>query len=133
MTRRPPRSTRTDTLFPYTTLVRSPAFLDIAQGDDAARALDCLAQAVYYEARSETIEGQQAVAQVVLNRVRNPAFPNSVCGTVYEGSPRSTGCQFTFTCAGSLTARREPAAREGARQVEQMGPGGTVHAPGGGG
>src|SRR3546814_14176438 len=73
--------------------------------------------------------GQQAVAQVVLNRVRNPAFPNSVCGTVYEGSSRSTGCQFTFTCDGSLTARREPAAWERARQVAQMALAGFVYAP----
>ncbi|RIA44250.1 cell wall hydrolase [Hephaestia caeni] len=107
----------------------APAFLDTAQGDDAARALDCLTQAVYYEARSEPIEGQQAVAQVVLNRVRNPAFPNSVCGTVYEGSSRSTGCQFTFTCDGSLTARREPAAWERARQVAQAALAGFVYAP----
>ncbi|HVI97998.1 MAG TPA: cell wall hydrolase [Sphingomonas sp.] len=107
----------------------APAFLDTASGDDARRALDCLTQAVYYEARSESLEGQQAVAQVVLNRVRNPAFPNSVCGTVYEGSSRSTGCQFTFTCDGSLAARREPAAWEQARQVAQAALAGFVYAP----
>jgi hypothetical protein len=74
--------------------------------EDAQRALECLTAAVYYEARSETVEGQRAVAQVVLNRVRNPAFPNSVCGVVYQGSERSTGCQFTFTCDGSMNAPR---------------------------
>lgn len=49
--------------------------------------------------------GQAAVAQVVLNRVRHPAFPGTVCGVVYQGSQRKTGCQFTFTCDGSLTRR----------------------------
>ena len=108
----------------------APAFLDTAaSAGDAARALDCLTQAVYYEARSESLEGQQAVAQVVLNRVRNPAFPNSVCGTVYEGSSRSTGCQFTFTCDGSLAARREPAAWEEARKVAAAALAGFVYAP----
>lgn len=73
------------------------------------RALDCLAAAVYYEARSEPLEGQRAVAQVVLNRVRDPLFPASVCGVVFQGSDRLTGCQFTFTCDGSLLVPpREP-------------------------
>jgi hypothetical protein len=66
------------------------------------RALECLTSAVYYEAGQESTDGQRAVAQVVLNRVRHPAFPASVCGVVYEGSTRATGCQFTFTCDGSL-------------------------------
>jgi spore germination cell wall hydrolase CwlJ-like protein len=71
-----------------------------------AQALQCLASAVYYEAGNQDEDGERAVAQVVLNRVRHPAFPNSVCGVVYEGSTRPTGCQFTFTCDGSLA--REP-------------------------
>lgn len=65
-------------------------------------ALQCLTQAIYYEAASESDAGQRAVAQVVLNRVRHPAFPHSVCGVVYQGSELSTGCQFSFTCDGSL-------------------------------
>jgi hypothetical protein len=70
---------------------------------DRLRALDCLAQAIYYEAGNESEEGRRAVAQVVLNRVRNPAFPDSVCGVVYQGPLRvGGGCQFTFTCDGSL-------------------------------
>ena len=63
---------------------------------------DCLAQAVYYEARGETRPGQIAVAQVVANRVRSKHFPDTVCGVVYQGSERSTGCQFSFTCDSSL-------------------------------
>ena len=72
---------------------------------DGERALQCLAQAIYYEARSESEEGQEAVAQVVLNRVRHPSWPSSVCGVVYQGPMRAGGgCQFTFTCDGSLAA-----------------------------
>ena len=73
------------------------------------RAATCLTQAIYYEAASEPADGKRAVAQVVLNRMRSPAFPNSVCGVVYQGADRPTGCQFTFTCDGSL--RRQPNAR----------------------
>ncbi len=62
----------------------------------------CLAEAVYYEARSETRAGQIAVAQVVVNRVRSKHFPDSLCDVVYQGSERSTGCQFSFTCDGSM-------------------------------
>lgn len=85
-----------------------------------AAALRCLTQAIYYEAASEPADGQRAVAQVVLNRVRHPAFPNTVCGVVYQGSQRVTGCQFSFTCDGSLAripslggwARAEGVARD---------------------
>ena len=69
---------------------------------DRARALTCLTQAIYYEAASEPDAGQRAVAQVVLNRVAHPAYPKTVCGVVYQGSERPTGCQFTFTCDGAL-------------------------------
>ena len=68
---------------------------------DQRRALLCMTQAVYYEGGYEPIEGRRAVAQVVLNRMRHPAFPKSVCGVVYQGS--GTGvCQFTFVCDGAL-------------------------------
>lgn len=73
-----------------------------ASGDDRARAVQCLSQAVYYEAAREPEVGQEAVAQVVLNRMRHPAYPKTVCGVVYQGSARATGCQFTFTCDGAL-------------------------------
>ena len=65
-------------------------------------ALTCLTQAVYYEAGFEPGTGQQAVAQVVLNRMRHPIFPHTVCGVVYQGADLKTGCQFSFTCDGSL-------------------------------
>ena len=108
----------------------APAFLaDDQSADNANRALDCLTAAVYYEARSESDDGQRAVAQVVLNRVRNPAFPGSVCGVVYQGSLRSTGCQFSFTCDGSLAARREPGAWEHAREIASAALAGEVYSP----
>jgi spore germination cell wall hydrolase CwlJ-like protein len=66
---------------------------------------DCLTAAIYYEAASEPDDGQRAVAQVVLNRVAHPAYPKTVCGVVYQGSERGTGCQFTFTCDGALARK----------------------------
>ena len=66
-----------------------------------ASAQSCLAAAVYYEAGDDFV-GERAVAQVVLNRLRHPAFPKTICGVVFEGSERQTGCQFTFSCDGSL-------------------------------
>lgn len=74
---------------------------------DGLRARTCLAAAMLYEAGSD-VAGQLAVAQVVLNRVRHPAFPNSVCGVVLQGSDRASGCQFTFTCDGALARRPSP-------------------------
>ena len=74
----------------------------------SASALDCMTAAIYYEAGYEPITGQRAVAQVILNRVRHPAFPDTVCGVVFQGSDRSTGCQFTFTCDGALARRPAP-------------------------
>lgn len=73
---------------------------------DNGRALQCLTSAVYYEAGLEPDAGQRAVAQVVLNRVRHPSYPRTVCGVIFQGSERSTGCQFSYTCDGSL--RRTP-------------------------
>lgn len=80
-------------------------------------ALDCLTSAVYYEAAGEGEQGQRAVAQVVLNRVRHPAFPSNVCDVVYQGSERQTGCQFTFTCDGSLARRPSRAGWDRARKI----------------
>jgi spore germination cell wall hydrolase CwlJ-like protein len=71
-------------------------------GKNEAEEINCLAEAVYYEARSEGATGPMAVAEVVMNRVRDPRFPKTVCDVVYQGHYRDTGCQFTFTCDGSL-------------------------------
>ncbi len=84
---------------------------------DASRDLECLTQAVYYEARGETPDGQAAVAQVVLNRARHPAFPKSVCGVVFQGAYTGRTCQFSFACDGSMRRGREPGAWRRAQKV----------------
>ena len=106
----------------------NPAARPFALGgaaDSQARALDCLAAAVIYEAGDDA-SGEKAVAQVVLNRVRHPAFPKTVCGVVFQGSERRTGCQFTFTCDGAMMRAVYPAAWERARTIARMALHGTV-------
>lgn len=95
---------------PFSTAPRpaAPPFIYSGPADNWRRAQDCLASAAYYEAGDDPV-GQRAVAQVVVNRLRHPAFPKSVCGVVFQGSERSIGCQFTFTCDGSITRRRPSA------------------------
>jgi cell wall hydrolase len=86
-------------------------FADLAiegGGEDRQRSINCLAAAIHYEAANQSLAGRQAVAEVVLNRVRRPGYPKTVCGVVFQGWRRATGCQFTFTCDGSL--RRRPSA-----------------------
>ena len=96
---------------------------------DASRDLECLTQAAYYEARGEGREGMRAVTQVVLNRVRHRAFPNSVCGVVFQGAGRRTGCQFSFTCDGSMRGRVNRAAWNRAREIASSALSGAVYAP----
>ena len=81
----------------------------------AARDLDCMTDAVYYEARGETERGQQAVATVVLNRVKSPSFPKTVCGVVFQRA--GGGCQFSFACDGSMRHSRESDAWSDARHI----------------
>lgn len=84
---------------------------------DDSRDLECLTQAVYFEARGETPAGQAAVAQVVLNRARHPSFPKTVCGVVFQGASNRGVCQFSFACDGSMRKRREPGAWARAERV----------------
>ncbi len=84
---------------------KSPAraqshYADLIPEANQYREMRCLAEAIYFEARSEPEEGQAAVAQVVLNRVRHENYPDSVCGVVYQNSRRFLACQFTFACEG---------------------------------
>ena len=101
------------------------------KGNAAARAqaLNCLSSAVYYEAGNQDEYGARAVAQVVLNRVRHPAFPASICGVVYEGSTRPTGCQFTFTCDGSLNRQPDLDGWNRAMRIAEAALAGSVYAP----
>jgi len=116
-------------LRPFTKLPIRPMkpFVLQAGTEDRARAAQCLSQAVYYEAAREPRLGQEAVAQVVLNRMRHPAYPKSVCGVVYQGSARTTGCQFTFTCDGALRWAPEPGLWRSARAVAERALSGYVN------
>jgi spore germination cell wall hydrolase CwlJ-like protein len=92
---------------------------------ESSRELECLSEAVYYEARGETPSGQAAVAQVVLNRVRHPSFPKSICGVVFQGAS-THGCQFSFACDGSMRARRETGAWSRAQKIASRALSGSV-------
>jgi len=96
--------------------------------EDLNRATDCLAAAVLYEAGDDAV-GERAVAQVVLNRLRHPAFPKTVCGVVFEGSERTTGCQFTFTCDGALARHPSADGWRRAREVAAAALAGSVYKP----
>lgn len=89
--------------------------------------LDCLAAAVYYEARGESLAGQAAVAQVVLNRAKGPRFPKTVCGVVYQGAG-GRACQFSFVCNGAMRRPREIVAWARSKDVAARALGGYVMA-----
>src|SRR6476661_3173129 len=116
-------------LAPVSAIPAAPFAPDGQSEEDRARSLDCLTSAIYYEARSEPEDGQRAVAQVVLNRVRHPAFPSTVCGVVFQGHERKTGCQFSFTCDGSMLRPRQASAWERSRVIAAEALSGSVFAP----
>jgi hypothetical protein len=99
-------------------LLASPADRLELTGKSRAKAEKCLADAVYFEARGEPFKGQQAVAQVVMNRVFSGYYPNDVCGVVYQNAARHLACQFTFACEGKdLNKVEEPDMWEQAKQI----------------
>ncbi|QTC92323.1 cell wall hydrolase [Brevundimonas goettingensis] len=93
-----------------------------------SRAVDCMTAAIYYEAGNETPQGQAAVAQVVLNRMRHPAYPNTICGVIFQGQERSTGCQFSFTCDGAMNRPPNPESWARAKAVATAALNGSVAA-----
>lgn len=93
------------------------------------RALKCLTDAIYYEAATEPDAGQRAVAQVILNRLRHPTYPTSVCGVIYQGSERSTGCQFSYSCDGSMARSPSKFYWNRARKVAEAALAGQIYAP----
>ncbi|MBB5685766.1 cell wall hydrolase [Sphingobium boeckii] len=103
-------------------------FLFTGAPADLPRATDCLAAAAYFEAGADS-KGRRAVAQVILNRLRHPAFPKTVCGVVFQGAERATGCQFTFTCDGALARPPAPALWDAARNTAAAALAGAVFAP----
>ncbi|WP_210244391.1 cell wall hydrolase [Bosea sp. AK1] len=97
--------------------------------ENMAKEQRCLAEAVYFEARSESLLGQAAVAQVVLNRVKSGLYPSSVCGVVYQNSNRYLACQFTFTCEGKSLRITEPASWRDAVRIAREVYDGTTYLP----
>jgi len=91
------------------------AGLDAPEIDDSG--LECLTEALYFEARGESVKGQFAVAEVILNRVASPAYPDDVCGVITQGTGRKYQCQFTYTCDGHPERIHEPAAYEQVSKV----------------
>ncbi|QKC84957.1 cell wall hydrolase [Mesorhizobium sp. NZP2077] len=89
----------------------------------------CLANGIYFEARSESVRGQAAVAQVILNRVRNPAYPNSICGVVYQNDSWFNRCQFSFACDGRKKRIDDPAAYKTAQDIAMAVTAGKIFIP----
>ena len=123
----PDRAREINAAIPFVAGKIAPArpFMPAGSPADRERALTCLAAAVWYEAGDDPV-GQRAVAQVVLNRVRHPAYPKTVCGVVFQGSERQTGCQFTFTCDGAMTRTPSAEAWQRARDIAEKALGGFV-------
>ena len=115
---------------PDTTVTAAQPFSTrLASAIDRGRALECLTAAIYYEAATEPDDGQRAVAQVILNRVRHPAFPATVCGVVYQGTERGTGCQFSYACDGSMARRPDNRRWNHALRIAAVALNGAVFAP----
>ncbi|CAN7416346.1 cell wall hydrolase [Mesorhizobium amorphae] len=89
----------------------------------------CLANGIYFEARGESMRGQAAVAQVILNRVRNPAYPNSICGVVYQNDHWYNRCQFSFACDGRKKRIENPVAYKTAQDVAMAVTAGKIFIP----
>ncbi len=96
---------------------KSPAERLALAGNARVKAEKCLANAVYFESRDEPVRAQIAVAQVVMNRVFSPFYPNDVCGVVYQNANRHLACQFTFACDGIPDVITEPAAWARAQHI----------------
>jgi spore germination cell wall hydrolase CwlJ-like protein len=129
----PDRAFAINAAMPLSTLPNpkaTPFVLGSGDAGSQARALDCLTAAIFYEAAGESDQGQAAVAQVVLNRVRDPAYPKSVCAVVFDGTADHAGtgggCQFTFTCDGAMARAPSPAGWQRARRAAAAALGGAV-------
>jgi spore germination cell wall hydrolase CwlJ-like protein len=82
-------------------------FGGLTEDEFRARELRCMATGIYFEARDEPVKGQIAVAQVIMNRIRSPFYPKTICGVVYQGERNRHGCQFSFTCTGKHNSVKE--------------------------
>jgi len=86
------------------------AFLAAQPAPSGGEQWRCLAEALYFEARGESVRGMFAVGEVILNRVDSARFPNTVCAVINQGTGRRYACQFTYTCDGNPERIHEPAA-----------------------
>jgi hypothetical protein len=91
--------------------------LPLRKGDEQWR---CLAEAIYFEARGESLDGQFAVAEVIINRAENRRYPDSVCGVVLQGAERDSGCQFSYQCDGKPERIRDRAAYARAGKIARL-------------
>ena len=98
----------------------SKGWLDQLPKADGGEDWKCLAEALYFEARGESVRGQFAVAEVILNRVESSRFPNSVCGVIRQGTGKKYQCQFTYTCDGRKEVIREKKAYERVAKVARL-------------
>lgn len=116
---------------PFPTQQKSAVRSFVIKPNSAAytRALKCLTDAIYYEAATEPDVGQRAVAQVILNRLRHPTYPTSVCGVIYQGSERKTGCQFSYSCDGAFARKPNKFYWDRARRVASDALAGYVYKP----
>ena len=100
--------------------VYSKAYLRSLPVVKGGKQWECLTEALYFEARGETVKGQFAVAEVILNRVASPSFPDSICRVVNQGTGRKFACQFTYTCDGRAEIIHEPKAYDMVGKVAKM-------------
>ncbi|WP_232796349.1 cell wall hydrolase [Roseovarius salinarum] len=105
---------------PSTGMRYSRAWIDAQPEAEGGEQWRCLAEALYFEARGESVKGQFAVAEVVMNRVDSAEFPDSVCGVVNQGTGRKYACQFTYTCDGHAEVVNEPRAFTRAGKVAKL-------------
>ncbi len=111
---------------PDTARVVAPAKLDFATLDALPRVTgggadqECLAQAIYFESRGEPLDGQIAVAEVVLNRVGDHSFPKTVCGVTRQGAGSGRGCQFSYVCDGNSDTMKSAGARERSEKLAAL-------------
>lgn len=102
---------------PETTMDYSPEWLSAQPGKAGGEDWQCLSEALYFEARGESVKGQFAVAEVILNRVDSAEFPDTVCGVIHQGTGRKHQCQFTYTCDGQDEVMSNDAAAARAGKV----------------
>ncbi len=109
---------------PVTPAVRPVEFsknwIDAQPDADGGNEWECLTEALYFEARGETVKGQFAVAEVILNRVKSERFPGSTCGVINQGTGKKYQCQFTYTCDGQKETINEPRAYERVSKVARL-------------